>query len=235
MPLPPLPGGGPVPRVKKLGADERRTLRHELHNAVAVGGMPWSDAIRRMRRALGMTQDQFAKAFRLTKRQVVSFEAGSVNPTVETLARLGKPFGFEVGFIRKPTQHDAAQAEQMTGVLARVRLVLSVMKSGHGEDEARFTDIGPADVKAVVNEILEQQALGGRPLRSLRIDPTLAPALGCQPTGRCSYRSVPVVVLPAAASAAGTVHAVLGPSPQSRQAHGGIIRGEKGGPDAMSS
>ena len=202
-----------MPRVKKLGADERRMLRHELHDAVADGGMPWSDAIRRMRRALGMTQHQFAKAFRLTKRQVVSFEAGTANPTTETLARLGRPFGFEVGFIKKPPQHEAASAEQITSVLERVRLVLSVMKSGYGEDEARFEDIRPADVKAVVNEILEQQARNGRPLRSLRVDATLAPALGCRPTGRCAYRSVPVVVLPAATSAACTVHAILGPSP----------------------
>jgi putative transcriptional regulator len=88
-------------RVKRLADDQRRALRSTLHDAVEQGGYPWDESIRRMRQALGLTQEQFAKAFKLTKRQVVSFEAGTANPTVETLARIGRPFGFEVGYIRR--------------------------------------------------------------------------------------------------------------------------------------
>jgi transcriptional regulator with XRE-family HTH domain len=57
-----------------------------------------------MRRALGLTQEQFAKAFKLTKQQVAGFEAGTANPTVATLARIGRPFGFAVGYIRRPPE-----------------------------------------------------------------------------------------------------------------------------------
>ncbi|MCK8785776.1 helix-turn-helix transcriptional regulator [Roseomonas sp. NAR14] len=74
-------------------------MRHQLHDAVVAGGLPWSEAVRRMRSALGMTQEQFARAFRITKRQVAELEAGTANPTVATLGRLGRPFGFRVGFI----------------------------------------------------------------------------------------------------------------------------------------
>jgi len=88
-------------RVKKLPDEQRRALRNTLHDAVSQGGYPWDQSVRQMRQALGLTQAQFAKAFKLTKRQVASFEAGAANPTVETLARIGRPFGFVVGYIRR--------------------------------------------------------------------------------------------------------------------------------------
>jgi transcriptional regulator with XRE-family HTH domain len=88
-------------RVKKLSDVRRRALRSTLHDAVEQGGCPWDQSIRHMRLALGLTQEQFAKAFKLTKRQVAGFEAGTANPTVETLARIGRPFGFEPGYIRR--------------------------------------------------------------------------------------------------------------------------------------
>lgn len=86
-------------RIKRLPDDERRALRTTLHDVVAQGGYPWAKSIQHMRRSLGMTQEQFAKAFRLTKRQLSKYEAGSANPTVETLERIGRPFGFEIGYI----------------------------------------------------------------------------------------------------------------------------------------
>ena len=46
-----------------------------------------------------MTQEQFGKAFRLTRRQVSDLETGAGNPTAETLNRIAKPFGFTVGFV----------------------------------------------------------------------------------------------------------------------------------------
>ena len=52
------------------------------------------------RRALGMTQARFATAFGLTRVQVIDLEAGRANPTLETLNRIGRPFGFRAGFIR---------------------------------------------------------------------------------------------------------------------------------------
>jgi transcriptional regulator with XRE-family HTH domain len=88
-------------QVRKLPDDQRRALRITLQDAVEQGGSQWTETIRQMRQTLGLTQEQFAKAFRLTKRQVVSLEAGTANPTVRTLARIGRPFGFQVGYIRR--------------------------------------------------------------------------------------------------------------------------------------
>ncbi|NKC30215.1 helix-turn-helix transcriptional regulator [Roseomonas sp. BU-1] len=52
-----------------------------------------------MRQALGMTQARFAQTFKVTRRLIVELEAGTANPTAETLAKIGKPFGYQVGFV----------------------------------------------------------------------------------------------------------------------------------------
>ncbi len=48
-----------------------------------------------------MTQEEFAKTLSLTRRQVAEIEAGTANPTLETLEKIGRLFGFEVGFVAK--------------------------------------------------------------------------------------------------------------------------------------
>ncbi len=101
-----------MPRVRKLAGDQQRALRRALHDAVEQGGYPWDKSIRDMRQALGLTQEQFARAFKLTKRQVAGFEAGTANPTVETLARIGRPFGFEVGYIRRAPDPPSSPPEE---------------------------------------------------------------------------------------------------------------------------
>lgn len=97
-------------RVRKLPEDQRRLLREQVHQAVEKGGASWSKSIRNMRLALGLSQAQFAIAFRLTKNQVAGFEAGTANPTVETLERIGRPFGYRIGFISKTAQQATLSA-----------------------------------------------------------------------------------------------------------------------------
>lgn len=48
-----------------------------------------------------MTQEEFAKTLSLTRRQVAEIEAGTANPTLETLEKIGRLFGFGVGFVPK--------------------------------------------------------------------------------------------------------------------------------------
>jgi putative transcriptional regulator len=91
---------------KPVGRDETRRRRHELHRRAGEGELPLPDAIRHMRNALGMTQAKFAGCFGLTRVQVSELENGKSNPTFETLARIGKPFGFQVGFVLSSKQSD---------------------------------------------------------------------------------------------------------------------------------
>jgi len=90
-----------MPRAKSKLLDDRASMaiRLALHEDVAAGGLEWSEVVRRMRQSLGMTQARFAQTFKLSRRLVVALEAGTANPTAETLARLGRPFGYRVGFI----------------------------------------------------------------------------------------------------------------------------------------
>lgn len=93
-----------MPRVRRPSPDERMEMRRALHDDVVNGRIGWQEGVRRMRQALGMTQAQFAETFRLTRRMVVEMEAGRANPTAGTLARLGRMFGFRVGFIQRPRE-----------------------------------------------------------------------------------------------------------------------------------
>ncbi len=58
----------------------------------------------------------------------------------------------------------------MSDALHRTRLVLQVMLTGSIEDIATVNDVGTGEVRAVVDEILDWEARGGRPLRGLRMD-----------------------------------------------------------------
>lgn len=100
-----------MPRVKRPSASERIALRIQLNNDIAAGGLEWSQAVKRMRQALGMTQARFAQSFKMTRRLVVELEAGSANPTAETLEKIGKPFGYRVGFVLVKPEETPADEE----------------------------------------------------------------------------------------------------------------------------
>jgi transcriptional regulator with XRE-family HTH domain len=75
-------------------------LKIQLHSEIVNGEVTIGDAIRRMRKIIGMTQDQYAKQIlKITPRILREIENGQGNPTVETLRKIGKPFGYDVGFV----------------------------------------------------------------------------------------------------------------------------------------
>lgn len=81
-------------------AIEARETRQTFYKRIGEGKMTVPEGLRQMRAMLGMTQAQFGARFKLTTRQVSELENGRANPTAETLNRLGKPFGLQVGFIK---------------------------------------------------------------------------------------------------------------------------------------
>ena len=89
-----------MPAKKPLTKDEIRARRYELHRRACDGELALPEAVREMRNAIGFTQEKFAKAFGLTRKQVIELESGKGNPTLETLMKVGRPFGFQVGFVR---------------------------------------------------------------------------------------------------------------------------------------
>lgn len=48
-----------------------------------------------------MTQEEFAKTLSLTRRQVAEIEADAAYPMLDTLIKIGRLFGFAVGYVPK--------------------------------------------------------------------------------------------------------------------------------------
>ena len=96
-------------RRRDLSREEMMRLRTQLADDIEAGGLPLALAVRRMRIAIGFTQAQFAKAMKLTKRQIWEIENGRANPSLETMNKIAHPFGFRVGFI---SRHRAAAMEE---------------------------------------------------------------------------------------------------------------------------
>ncbi len=77
--------------------ENRRTLAERARN----GDLRLPEAVAEIRRGFGMTQEEFARMLGLTRRQIAEIETGAANPTLETLAKIGRLFGFSIGFVPK--------------------------------------------------------------------------------------------------------------------------------------
>lgn len=88
-------------RWRKPTKEEILENRRTLAERARTGDLRLPEAVVEIRRGLGLTQDEFAKTLSLTRRQVAEIEAGTANPTLETLGKIGRLFGFTVGFIPK--------------------------------------------------------------------------------------------------------------------------------------
>ena len=88
-----------IGRKKQLDtALEKQNLREAIeHGEISLG-----EAVRRMRKISGMNQKAFArKIVGVSPRVLAEIELGRANPTVETLNKIGRAFGYEVGFRHK--------------------------------------------------------------------------------------------------------------------------------------
>jgi len=85
--------------------------RRDLAERARNGDLRLPGAVAEIRKGFGMTQEEFAKTLALTRRQIAEIEAGTANPTLETLEKIGRLFGFAVGFVprtMKPAYADFA-------------------------------------------------------------------------------------------------------------------------------
>lgn len=99
----------------RLTPEQQRSLRQDFDARARKGDLLVADAIREMRRILMMTQAEFGQAFRLTVRRISELENGRANPTVETLERLGRPFGMSVGFVPRKAEPARVQPVRTPG------------------------------------------------------------------------------------------------------------------------
>ena len=83
--------------------DEDRTLeKQRLQDAIARGEISIGEAVRSMRKIIGMSQKDYARRIvGISPRVLAEIERDVANPTVETLNKIGRPFGYQIGFVHK--------------------------------------------------------------------------------------------------------------------------------------
>jgi putative transcriptional regulator len=100
-------------RWRKPTREEIRERRAAVAAKARSGELRLPHAVAEMRHALGLTQPEFAKMFKLTVRQVADIERGEANPTSDTLQKIGRAFGFQIGFV--PTKTMAPKSVEEEG------------------------------------------------------------------------------------------------------------------------
>ncbi len=90
-----------MPKMRQLTREEIRELRQRLRERASSADLRLPDAVLDIRKSLGLTQEKFAELTGITKRQIAEIETGKGNPTIDTLHKIGKLFGFSLGFVPK--------------------------------------------------------------------------------------------------------------------------------------
>ncbi len=88
--------------MKKPESEEASVMKLKLYEGVENGTLDMRGASRLMRKILGYSQREYAeKVLKIAPRVLIDFERGVGNPTLETLQKIGRPFGLELGFVKK--------------------------------------------------------------------------------------------------------------------------------------
>ena len=84
---------------KRSQVDSARAKR-ELIDAIENHELALGEAVRRMRKISGMNQKAYAeRIIGISPRILAEIERDEGNPTMETLNKIGRPFGYTVGFV----------------------------------------------------------------------------------------------------------------------------------------
>ncbi len=86
-------------RWKKPSKEAILENRRALAERARAGDLRLPGAVVEIRKGIGMTQEEFANMLSLTRRQVAEMEAGTANPTLETLDKIARLFGLSVGLV----------------------------------------------------------------------------------------------------------------------------------------
>jgi DNA-binding XRE family transcriptional regulator len=89
-------------RVKKPVPPEVAASRRETFYAgIANGSLTLSEAVVAMRKISRLTQVEFAKHRGISVQSLKQIEAGTANPTIDTLEKISNIFGLKIGFMAK--------------------------------------------------------------------------------------------------------------------------------------
>lgn len=76
-----------------------RFAREEMFEQLRQGQLDLFETVRVSRKALGLSQKEFAKLVQLPQPLISQLERGLGNPTYATLQAIAKPFKLKLGFM----------------------------------------------------------------------------------------------------------------------------------------
>ena len=89
-----------MPIIKKL--NDPTAAKLELMDAIDAGSLTIGQSVRAMRRISGMSQKEFShKIIGISTRVLAEIERDVANPTAESLNKIGRVFGYKIGFVRR--------------------------------------------------------------------------------------------------------------------------------------
>lgn len=83
-------------RRKPLSKDVARELRKQFYEDVTSGRLSLQDTVKKMRAISGLTQPEFAQHRGVNVKLIRALEAGTANPTINSLNQIADIFGLEV-------------------------------------------------------------------------------------------------------------------------------------------
>jgi putative transcriptional regulator len=94
---------------RNLSRDEVESLRKVLMISVPRASMSIAQLLRTMRLITRKSQIEYAKFCDVAPRVLADIEAGKGSPTVETLEKLARPFGYRVGIVAPIDDSDGTE------------------------------------------------------------------------------------------------------------------------------
>ncbi len=76
--------------------------KQRLRESIDSGDLTIGQAVRQMRNITGMNQKDYARnIIGISARVLAEIERDVANPTVDTLNKVGRPFGYHISFVHK--------------------------------------------------------------------------------------------------------------------------------------
>jgi DNA-binding XRE family transcriptional regulator len=100
--------------MKEMTLEERKAYIQAVADEVGQGKVTLGGAVKRLREnLLGVNQERFAKACKISKRALSQLEVDSGNPTLATLEAVFKKFGLKISLSHlSPVDLNAADAQK---------------------------------------------------------------------------------------------------------------------------
>jgi len=95
-------------RLKRIGTEEETNRRREFMMSIPSASQELGEMVRSLRRFSRLTQVEFASRIGVALNSLKEIEQGRGNPTIETMNKIGKPFGLRVSLVR--TEHRVESA-----------------------------------------------------------------------------------------------------------------------------